>query len=136
MPVTDNGLVFVTIHELRADLASVTAERDGWHGVVVDCERIVGAVGTAESPLMSNLPNLLRDQNAKLNETYCLALEASVEDLARCVEMLRPFAAYSKLMTEYKDNLSIGYAYPGPTVGHCRAAADLVAEMDAKGETP
>jgi hypothetical protein len=29
--------------------------------VVVECERILGCPDTADSPLMSNLPNLVRD---------------------------------------------------------------------------
>ena len=32
-----------------------------WHDVVVECERIMGCPDTADSPTMSNLPNLIRD---------------------------------------------------------------------------
>jgi hypothetical protein len=36
------------------------SDRNGWHQVVKDCERIVEAVGTAGQPSNSNLPNLVR----------------------------------------------------------------------------
>lgn len=45
----------------KAKYEAVMEERHGWHGVVKDCERVVEAVGTAESPLMSNIANLVRD---------------------------------------------------------------------------
>lgn len=35
--------------------------KKGWHDVVIECERILGLEGTAESPITSNLPNALRD---------------------------------------------------------------------------
>lgn len=58
---------------LRRQLASAAArireleaERDGWHRVVVDCERVLGCPDTAESPRMSNLANLCRDFKAEI----------------------------------------------------------------------
>ena len=41
-------------------LQLVRPERS-WHDVVRECERILGCPDTAESPTMSNLPNLVRD---------------------------------------------------------------------------
>jgi hypothetical protein len=38
-----------------------TDGKKDWHDVVVECEGILGCKDTAESPLMSNLPNLVRD---------------------------------------------------------------------------
>jgi len=46
--------------ELTKLRAQLEAER-GWHKVVQECEQIFGCEDTAESPLMSNLPNLVRD---------------------------------------------------------------------------
>jgi hypothetical protein len=55
---------------LRAELAALQTQADGWHRVVIDCERILGCVGdTASSPTMSNVPNLVRD--AVIAETRC-----------------------------------------------------------------
>lgn len=54
---------------LRERAEKAERERDGWHSVVKDCERIVNALGTAESALMSNLPNLVRDRVVALNAT-------------------------------------------------------------------
>ena len=45
--------------EERAD--KVERERDGWHRVVRECERLFKTPDTAESALMSNLPNLIRN---------------------------------------------------------------------------
>ncbi len=32
-----------------------------WHDIVKECEQLLGCPDTAESPLMCNLPNLIRD---------------------------------------------------------------------------
>jgi len=38
-----------------------------WRDVIKECERILGCDDTAESPLMSDLPNLIRDLKRKAN---------------------------------------------------------------------
>ena len=48
-------------------VAELEGESKGWHGVVVECEKILKAVGTAEKPLTSNLPNLIRDRLQNLH---------------------------------------------------------------------
>jgi hypothetical protein len=50
--------------EIRAivdDLRKLAGQAEDWHKVVVQCEEIIGTSGTAKSPLLSNMPNLVRD---------------------------------------------------------------------------
>lgn len=56
---------------LREEAERLTKERNGWHCVVKDCEKVLEMLGTAESPLMSNLANVVRDkrtENATLRQ--------------------------------------------------------------------
>lgn len=52
-------ITLLIIHNDRLEKAA--KEKDGWHEVVKHCEEVLGCEDTAESPLMSNLPNLVRD---------------------------------------------------------------------------
>ncbi len=65
-------------------VAAVEKESKGWHGVVVECEKILKAVGTAEKPLTSNLPNLIRDRLLNLHRA-----EEAVAALAKERDGLR-----------------------------------------------
>jgi ribosomal protein L37AE/L43A len=55
-----------TVDNLKNQLAVRTEERDNWHRVVVDCERVLECPDTAASPTSSNLVNLCRDQKQAL----------------------------------------------------------------------
>lgn len=37
-----------------------------WHDVIKECEKVIGCEYSAKSPLMCNLPNLIRDLKFKL----------------------------------------------------------------------
>lgn len=39
-----------------------------WHDVIKECEQVLGCEYPAESPLMCNLPNLIRDLQFKLEK--------------------------------------------------------------------
>lgn len=39
-----------------------------WHDVIKECEQVLGCEYSAESPLMCNLPNLIRDLQFKLEK--------------------------------------------------------------------
>jgi hypothetical protein len=52
----------LAISDLKRELSEKEKEIEGWHGVVVDCERALKLEGTAESPLNSNLTNAVRDK--------------------------------------------------------------------------
>ena len=41
---------------------------EGWEGIVWECERLLECPDHAESPLMSNLPNLIRDRIVRSQE--------------------------------------------------------------------
>ena len=51
---------------LREELAKVREERDGWHNVVDECNRILELTGVAADHLTANLPNVVRDNNLEL----------------------------------------------------------------------
>lgn len=46
---------------LTAKLAEAEKADREWRRTIKECERIVGAIGTAENGLTCNLPNLIRD---------------------------------------------------------------------------
>ena len=48
-------------------LEKALTEQEGWHEVVKHCEEILKCSDTAKSPIMSNLPNIVRDM-ARRNE--------------------------------------------------------------------
>ena len=39
-----------------------------WHDVIKECEQVLGCEYSADSPLMCNLPNLIRDLQFKLEK--------------------------------------------------------------------
>ena len=81
------GEISALLH--RAETAE--NEREGWHRVVIDCERAIGAVGTADSPLSANLQNLVRDAKAaiKRQEEKIKELEADNKTLESIISGLR-----------------------------------------------
>jgi hypothetical protein len=44
-----------------SDIVEAVQEMTGWHDIVKQCEEILKCEDSAESPLHSNLPNLVRD---------------------------------------------------------------------------
>lgn len=71
----------------RSTSAGMTGSERTWHDVVVECERILGCPDTAESPLMSNLPNLVRD----LKHGNVLNAELSGGEAVRSDDLLAQF---------------------------------------------
>lgn len=69
------------LHTAAAAVQRVQVDCDAWHKVVRDCEEVLGLVGTAESPLMSNLVNICRD---RMHETRQLT-----EDLQKVNDLLK-----------------------------------------------
>lgn len=49
------------VNLLIVDNRRIEKECNGWRDVVQQCEKIAGCHDTADRPLMSNLPNILRD---------------------------------------------------------------------------
>lgn len=49
------------IENLEMSVASFIKGRSAWHDIIKECEQTLGCPDTAESPLMCNLPNLIRD---------------------------------------------------------------------------
>ncbi len=45
----------------RDDIARMATELTEWHILIAECEELFGCEETATSPVMSNLPNLIRD---------------------------------------------------------------------------
>ena len=86
---------------------------------------------------------LARDQL----KVMTVAMEAVYADRERLVEALRPFAALGQRIDADESARNFGDGCPlsleperirlphHATLGHCRAAAALVAEFDAKGGT-
>lgn len=93
----------------EAELEEAKKEPDGWHGVVVECERILKAVGTAEKPLTSNLPNLIRDRLQNLHR----AEEANAKLAAEC-EGLR------ELLRQVRNDLHRSRAFIGKGFPHVK----------------
>lgn len=57
------------ITKQEEEIAALTAEIKGWRHVIRECERLLcNDKETAKSPLMSNLPNLIRDMTAERNK--------------------------------------------------------------------
>jgi len=87
-------------------VAALEKELKGWHGVVVECEKILKAVGTAERPLTSNLPNLIRDRLQSLHRA-----EEAVAELEKERDGLRKALSYlHERLTEYKNGEAMIYA--------------------------
>lgn len=76
------------IESQERKIAELERERNGWHSVVKECERVVDAVGTAESPLMSNLANILRDWKSTIIATgnRLEAVQAELRELKENAE--------------------------------------------------
>ena len=53
---------------LMKEFDDLEAEMRGWRDVVRQCERLLHYPDTAETPLSSNLPNLVRDALMKRRE--------------------------------------------------------------------
>ncbi|MFA5349055.1 MAG: hypothetical protein WC309_01635 [Candidatus Paceibacterota bacterium] len=62
--LTDVNCPFYAVRILTAEEEK---ELEGWHNLVVGLEKILGLKDTAESALMSNLPNILRDMKVELD---------------------------------------------------------------------
>ncbi len=53
-----------------------------WHDVIKECEQVLGCEDSAVSPLMCNLPNLIRDLQWRLKSATQPAVEAEREETA------------------------------------------------------
>ena len=51
-----------------------------WHDVVKECERVIGCEDSAASPLMCNLPNLIRDLKWKLEQAQQITQQGDPAD--------------------------------------------------------
>jgi len=133
----DRALLAKAYTDLTRELAEARAECERakqasieWHRTVVECERIVGAVGTAESGLTSNLPNLVRDAVVERDQlkAQAAAQPAPSDTLAAAAEeavlTLRSAAA-----TIFSDDYEI-------FLRECEQSADRLAAAIEKRRNP
>lgn len=51
-----------------------------WHDVVKECEGILHLEGTAETPWLSNLPNILRELKREVDTLRCVSQQPNSSD--------------------------------------------------------
>lgn len=78
---------------IRAAIEKLIKERDDWHRVVTDCEKILGMSGTAESGMLSNLANVVRDM---VVENKSLAARPECGDLIEKLSVRLPGGLYDR----------------------------------------
>jgi hypothetical protein len=96
------------LNERDAEMEKVKGEMDGWRRVVTDCERIMDCPDTAQSPSMSNLPNIVRDLkriHLPKAESALAALRAKVAEAVALLTEHMTHIMYKKTVEEAINKL-------------------------------
>ncbi len=78
-----------------------------WHDIIKECEQLLGCPDTAESPLMCNLPNLIRDLIHREGNKAIFERKRIVDDIREMRANPNDIPILKVTMAESVGNLSL-----------------------------
>ena len=80
---------------------------EDWHEVIKECERILETPDTAEAPRMSNLPNLVRDLQARKTPKTAEDSQKSVQHLKAKIAAMQKVLDSDEAKGKYKISIVV-----------------------------